>query len=325
MVEQWKNSGSVKWDWVNQGPENWHFDKAVSDKFPHPKVYFLSHKDDRPFSLTDLPDYDPWRNWGEYLYKSTVVEGSDDAGEPDFGPVKQKPEYILDPDHGDAEKGGFLKFNWYDDTGDYDELTVSVKSKVKEFPADAFGGFDPDGPHLGLKVNHNGVDGVFAVAEDGTFKSDKVEFVDYAYPDDITHPEWDVEPEDVPEDPGFYNDIDDLAAFVEGINRSFFRQALASEVFQSEEYHNMLIRRKYNATNAQENIAAFMAVLLGSHDDGVPSVQRAETLYEHHPDVLWAATQNFNIPQEFKNELEMVTGLSWGEILRELDPNFDPP
>jgi len=114
-------------------------------------------------------------------------------------------------------------------------------------------------------------------------------------------------------------------ALVEGLNRSFFRQALASEVYESDDYWRSLFRRPYNIIDGHESSASFFAILMGSPDDGKRTLEKAEEVFEEHPVLLFAAVQNFNISQDFKDALTRQTGMSWQEILMALDPDFDPP
>lgn len=328
MVETWSNNfGKVDWDWVEQGIENWHFDDSIED-YPHPIAYFLTKDSDKPTSPTDLADYDPWEKWGQYVYRDSVISGDAPEGKPQFN-HRQYPETdILHPQTGDAEEGGYLKLMHTDQMGSPSELDVRVLSGVKEYePEDLPSNINSRG--WGIEIDWKGDSHIIPVNDDGTLGdisgSNDLDYLDYDYPDQLSNAGWDFDETDVGSDPGFFNDADSLDGFVEGVNRSFLRQAIASEVWDEVDYNKAQIRREYNVTNSHENLAAFMPVLMGSTDDGKPSLNNLDDLMDDHPDLLWAAIQNFNVPQEFKDKITSQTNLTWDEIIMDLDPNFQVP
>lgn len=312
--EEWDTTnmwgpGNSVWKYDEIGKDDW--DTQPGDDFPHPSTYFMNDEDTRNgLSIYDDPNHDAFDHWEEYVRKDTKskLQDVDDAGPPDYDPFFSDPGMVL-KDGASAGPGDALGV----------KMTKSGKSKTFHMKVESKVYFDDEHDSFVIDVSQNGQDKTLLLNDDGTFTKDILSYDGYLPDgaDDLGKSDSSiVDPEDVPDDPGFLApESQSWEQFWEGINRQQWREMLADELSDSSQNPEWSLRSdQYSSINGQEIFAHFAAIMF-AEDSNKGEAQNLIDLLDKNPELIYVASMEFNFSQAMKDALEKETGMSFDDLL----------
>ena len=312
-VDKFKR-GKILWEYDSRGPD--YGETQPGDDYPHPSTYMGYDADTRDgVGIYDDVDHEAFDLWNEYIRISTKYElqERDGSGVNPSNPPNYDPFYgvfaTLNPDNGAAREGGFMHVR-YDDGDRRAEYHVKLLSSVYT---------DNDGQNR-IDVLMSGQGKSLKITERGRFERDSLSFEGYAPPGAVDSGEETIKPDDVPDDPGFYADSDDIdELFREAINRELWREMIATEVGDTMNIGSYVLRGdEYSSINAHEVIAHLMAIIFSGDDLGNSDAAKLEDLLERSPELVYMVNQKFGFSDEMVTELERRTGLSFEDLMYDI-------
>lgn len=302
------NDRTHKWNYVEQGgPENWNMDPKR--EVGPPRVYMTLSKEERNSVM--LMDYSPVRKWKKAVYEDTLIRAQD-SDNVAYDPTYDDASYAVLGEGGVIEEGGWLRI--YHESHDW-EFDARVEAVEREPFSDVI---------AKVRLNHEG--DIYAVpvdAEKGEFMFDSHTFLRYGPPDytDGTD-DPDVTVDGIPEpDPGLTAD-DSHEMLNEAFNRVWFRQAIASETMDPVRYNDFTVSGSYSGIESDEIGTKWMEIVLDQSNGTLEAETWLWKVYENNPELILATDNHFDVPESFETMVENVTGMSYDDVIAELEDTF---